>query len=153
MTHIYALWTMVLEKTLESPLDCKEIQPVHHKKKSVWNNHWKDWCWSWGSNYLPTWWEKLSHWKNADVRNDWSRKRRGRQDEMVASPSLWTWAWVSSGSWWWMRKPGMLQFITLQRDGHDWKDQTELNKLRTKRLINLIASSWWLAAHNNTLLK
>ena len=35
-------WTVVLEKTLESPLDCKEIQPVHPERKSVLNIHWKD---------------------------------------------------------------------------------------------------------------
>ena len=40
----WCFWTMVLEKTLESPLDCKEIQPVH-PKGSVLGVHWKDWCW------------------------------------------------------------------------------------------------------------
>ena len=37
----------------------------------------------------------------------------------------WTWVWVNSGSWWWTGKPGMLQFMGLQRVGHDWV--TELN--------------------------
>ena len=36
-------WTGVLEKTLESPLDCKEIQPVH-SRRSVLGVHWEDWC-------------------------------------------------------------------------------------------------------------
>ena len=31
--------------------------------KSVLNIHWKDWCWSWSSNTLATWWEELTHWK------------------------------------------------------------------------------------------
>ena len=44
-------WTVVLEKTLESPLDCEEIQPVN-PKETVLNIHWKDWCWSWNSNTL-----------------------------------------------------------------------------------------------------
>ena len=49
-------------------------------------------------------------------------------------------------------KPGMLQSKSLQTEGHDWV--TELNCTNTEqRLINLIASSWWLAAHNNSLLK
>ena len=30
------LWTVVLEKTLESPLDCKEIQPVYPKENQSW---------------------------------------------------------------------------------------------------------------------
>ena len=53
--------TMVLEKTLESPLDCKEIKPV--KRKSVLNTHWKDWCWSWNSNTFTTWCKELIHLK------------------------------------------------------------------------------------------
>ena len=31
--------------------------------KSVLNIHWKDWCWSWNSNTLATWFEELTHWK------------------------------------------------------------------------------------------
>jgi len=32
----WCFWTVVLEKTLESPLDCKEIQPVHPKGDQLW---------------------------------------------------------------------------------------------------------------------
>ena len=39
-------WTVVLEKTLESPLDCKEIKPVNPKGYQSWIFIWKDWCWS-----------------------------------------------------------------------------------------------------------
>ena len=52
--------TLVLEKTPESPLNCEEIEPVN--LKSVLNVHWKDWCWSWSSNALATWWEELTLW-------------------------------------------------------------------------------------------
>ena len=38
----------------------------------------------------------------------------------MASPTWWTWVWVSSRSWWWTRKPGVLQSMGLQRVGHDW---------------------------------
>ena len=57
----WCLWTMVLEKTLESALDSKEIQPVHSKRKSVLNIYWNDWCWSWSSNTLATLCEELTH--------------------------------------------------------------------------------------------
>ena len=50
----WCFWTVVLEKTLESPLDSKTIQPVHPKGNSVLNIRWKDWCWSWSSNTLDT---------------------------------------------------------------------------------------------------
>ena len=50
-------WTLVLEKTLESPLDCKKIKPVNPKG----NQSWKEWCWSWNSNTLATWCEEPTH--------------------------------------------------------------------------------------------
>ena len=42
----WCFWTVVLEKTLESPLDCKEIQPVHSEGDQSWVSvlHWKGWC-------------------------------------------------------------------------------------------------------------
>ena len=46
-------------------------------------------------------------------------------DGWMASLTQWTWVWVNSGSWWWTRRPGVLQFMGLQRVGHDWA--TELN--------------------------
>ena len=118
---------VVLEKTLESPLDCKEIQPVH-PKGSVLSVHWKDWCWSWNSNTLATWWKELPHLKRPWC---WERLRVGGEgddrgwDGWMASPTQWTWVWVDSGSWWWTGRPGVLQFMGSQRVGHDWV--TELN--------------------------
>ena len=41
-------------------------------------------------------------------------------DGWMSSPTRWTWVWVSSGSWWWTGRPGMLQSTGLQRVGHDW---------------------------------
>ena len=46
-------------------------------------------------------------------------------DGWMASPTRWTWVWVNSGSWWWTGRPGMLQFMGLQRVRHNWA--TELN--------------------------
>ena len=54
---------MVLEKTLEGPLDCKEIQPVHPKGDQSWVFFWKDWCWSQNSNTLATLCKQLTLWK------------------------------------------------------------------------------------------
>ena len=58
----WCFWTVMLEKTLENPLDCKEIQPIS-LKKSVLNIHWKDWCWSCISNNFATWCEEPTHLK------------------------------------------------------------------------------------------
>ena len=90
-------WTAVLEKTLESPLGCKEIQPVHPKGNQ--------------SNTLATWCEELTHFKRSWY---WEiLKARGEGDDRgwdrwMASPTQWTWVWVNSGSWWWTGQPGML---------------------------------------------
>ena len=49
-------------------------------------------------------------------------RRRGRQKMRCCMESLTqcTWVWVSSGSWWWTGRPGVLQSMGLQRVGHDW---------------------------------
>ena len=123
----WCFWTVVLKQTLESPLDCKEIQPVH-PNESVLNIHWGDWCWSWNSNTLATWCEELTHLKRPWFRE---RLRAGGEgdnrgwDGWMASLSQWTWVWVNSGSWWWTGRPGMLQSMGSQRVGHDWL--TKLN--------------------------
>ena len=110
-------WTVVLEKTLESPLDCKEIQPVHPKGVQSWVFTgrtdaeaetpifwppdvkswliWKDRCW-----------ERLKVGGERDNRG-W--------DGWMASPTQWTWIWVDSRSW-----PGVLRFMGSQRVRHDW---------------------------------
>ena len=49
---------------------------------------------------------------------------RGR-DGWMASPTQRTRVWVSSGSWWWTGRPGVLQAMGSQRVGHNWA--TELN--------------------------
>ena len=98
------------------------------KRKSVLNIHWKDWCWSWNSNTLPTWWEELTHLKNPSC---WEGLKAGGEgddrgwDGWMTSPTQWTWIQVSSRSWWWMEKPGILQSMGSQKVVHDWA--TELN--------------------------
>ena len=78
----WCFWAVVLEKTLDSPLNCKEIQQVH--PKGFLNIHLKNWWWSWISNTLATWREELSHWKKSLILGKIEvRRRRGRQDEMV----------------------------------------------------------------------
>ena len=57
------------------------------------------------------------------------RRRRG-WDGWMASPNQWTWVWVSSGSWWWTGRPGMLQSMASQRLGHDWvTEQPQIYKI------------------------
>ena len=78
----WCFWTAVLEKTLESPLDCKEIQPVHLKDQS-WVFIWKDWHWSWNSNLWPPDMKSWLTGKDPDARKDWGQEKRPTEDKMV----------------------------------------------------------------------
>ena len=79
----WCFWTVVLEKTLESPLDFKKIQPVNPKEISP-EYFWKDWCSSWNSNPLATWCEELTHWKRSLCWERMSAKEKGTtEDEMI----------------------------------------------------------------------
>ena len=122
-TQELVFWTVVLGKTLKSPLDCKTTNQSYWK--STLNIYWKDWCWT--SNTLDTWWEKLTHWKRPQCWEGLGAGEGGNRgwDGWMASPTRWTWVWVNSGSWWWTRRPGMLWFMGSQRFRHDWA--TELN--------------------------
>ena len=97
-------------------------------RRSVLGVHWKDWCWSWNSNTLATSCEELTHWKRPWC---WEGLGAGGEgddrgwDVWMASLTRWAWVWVNFGSSWWTGRPGMLQFMGLQRVRHDWA--TELN--------------------------
>ena len=88
-------WTVVFEKTLESPLDCKEIQAVNPKEKSVLNILWKDQCWSWNSNSLSTWCEEQTHLKRPWC---WERLRVGVEEDNRGWDGWMakSWTWLSN---------------------------------------------------------
>ena len=94
----------------------------------------KDWCWSWSSSILATWYEELTHWKKPWC---WERLRAGGEgddrgwDGWMASSTRWTWVWVNSGSCWWTGRPGMLQFMGSQRIGHYWVTELNLSEVWT----------------------
>ena len=130
----WCFWIVVLEKTLESCLDCKGIRPLHPKDPS--------WCSLEGLmlklklQFFGHLMQRVDSFEKTSMlgkieggrRKGWQRMRW--LDGITDS----TWVWVSSGSWWWMGKPGVLQSNGSQRVGHDWV--TELN---------------WTVAHSCTI--
>ena len=122
----WCFWTVVLEKTLESPLDCKEIQPVHPKGN-------RSWIFIGSTDAeaeTPIFWppdvKNWLIWKDPDAGKDWRQEEKGvTEDEIVGWHHWWTGVWISSGSWWWTGKPGVLQSIGSQRVWDDWA--TELS--------------------------
>ena len=104
-------------------------QPLGFQNLSNLLIHWKDWCWSWNSSALATWCKQLTHLKRSWC---WERLKAGgegddrRWDGWKAPLTQWTWVSISSRSWWWTGKPGVLQSMGLQRVGDD-SEWTELN--------------------------
>ena len=118
----WCFWTVVLDKTLGSPLDCKEIQSVHPKEDQSWVFIgrtdveaetlilWPPDAKSWLLK-RPWCWERLKAGGEGDDRG-W--------DGWMASLTQWTWVWVNSGSWGWTERPDVLQFM-----GRKESDTTE----------------------------
>ena len=102
----WCFWAMMLKKTLESPLDCKEIKPVNPKRNQPWVFIGRT-----DAETLATWCEEPTHWKRPWC---WERLKTGgegddrERDGWMASLSRWTWVWISSGSWWWTGRPRVL---------------------------------------------
>ena len=160
----WCFWTVVLEKTLESPLDCKEIQQVHPKEDQSWV--------SLEGLILKL---KLQYFGYLMQRAVLFEKTlmlgkvegRSRRDDRgwdcwMTSPTWWTWVWVDSGSWWWTGRSGMLQSIWSQRVGQHWA--TELNWIITydnifmkpcaifkKCIFTICMAFWWVLCHKRKM--
>ena len=112
----WCFWTVVLEKTLESPLDCKEIQPVHPNGDQSWVFIGR----TYAKGETPILWPP--HAKSWLTGKDscWEGLRAGGEGEdrgwdgWMASPTQWTWIWVNSGSWWWTGRPAAAAAKSLQ---------------------------------------
>ena len=118
----WCFWTVVLMKTLESPLDCKEIKPVSPKENQSWIFISTD-----AEAETPILWPpNAESWligKDPYSVKDWWQEEKGPTEDEIGwmeSPTLWTWVSVSSWKWWSTGKPGMLQSMGVQIVGHDW---------------------------------
>ena len=109
----WCLQTVVLEKTLESPLDCKEIKPFNPEGNQSWTFI--------GSTDAEAeaailWPPDVKKWligKDPNAGEDWRQEEKGTaEDEIVGwITDLMNMSWASSWSWWWIGKPGVLQYM------------------------------------------
>ena len=132
----WCFWTVVLEKTLKSPLDCKEIQPVHPKGNQSWAFIGRTDVEAKTPILWPPDAKRLLIWKEPDAGKDWGQEEKGMtEDEMVGwhhRLTQWTQVWVNSGSWWWTGRPGVLRFMGSQRVRDDWATELKLHKKEIK---------------------
>ena len=129
----WCFWTVVLEKTVESPLDCKEIQPVNPKGNQSWIFPGR----TDAEAETPILWppdvRNWFIWKDPDAGKDWRREEKGMigWDGWMASPTQWTWVWVNPRSWLWTGRPGVLQSTGSQSQTQlrDWNNWQLISKL------------------------
>ena len=98
----WCFWTVVLEKTLESPLDCKEIQPVHPKGDQSWVFIGRTDVEAETPILCPPDAKSWLIGKDPDAGKDWRREEKGTtEDEMVGGHHRLNGHefWVNSGSW------------------------------------------------------
>ena len=109
-------WTVELEKALESPLDCEEIQSVHPKGNQFWIFIARTDVKAKTLILRPPDAKNWLIWKNPDAGKDWGGRRRGWQRTrwLDGIPTQRTWVWVNFGSWWWTGRPGVLHSMGLQ---------------------------------------
>ena len=124
----WCCWTVVLEKTLDSPLDCKEIQPVHSKGSQSWVFFGRTDAKAETPIFSPPDARSWLTGKDSDAGRDWRQEEKGTtEDEMAGwhhpldgNEFEWT-PGVGDGQ----GGLGVLWFMGSQRVRHDWA--TELN--------------------------
>ena len=119
----WCFWTVVLEKTLESPLDCKEIQPIHPKGDQPWD--------FFGGNdgkaETPVLWPPHEKsWlfgKYSDAGRDWGQEEKGMTEDGMA----WWHHWPDGHEFEWTLGVGDGQGALVCCDSWGWKesDRTE----------------------------
>ena len=129
---------VVLEKILESPLDCKEIKPVHPKGNQPWIFIGRT---SVKANAPILWPSDVKSWfigKDPDAGKDWRQEEKGMiEDKMVGwYHQLSGHEFKQTGRWWRTGKPGLLQVMGSPRVSHDWVTEPH-NKANLQNGYNL----------------
>ena len=121
---------VVLEKTLESPLDCKEIQPVHPKGDQSWVSIGRTDAEAETPIIWPSDMKNWLIWEDPDAGKGWRWDKKETTEAEMVRWHHWCnghefWMDIGSRSWWWTGRPVVLQSMVSQRVGHYWV--TELN--------------------------
>ena len=131
---------LVLEKTIESPLDWTRRSNQSILRKINLEYSLERLMLKLKLQYFGHLMRRADYWKRPWC---WERLRaRGEGsdrgwDGWMASLSQWTWVWASSGRYWRTEKPGVLQFMELQRVRHDWGTEQQQQQCLLVRLVNI----------------
>ena len=137
---------LAMRETLESPLGCKEIQPVHPKGN-------QSWIFIGGTDAEAEaqilWPPDAENWLIGKYPDAGGRLKAGGEgdnkgwDVWMASPTQPTWVWASSRRWWWAGKPGVLQVHGTP------KSRTELSAWTNHKTVHIcqlpkFLRSWYI---------
>ena len=136
----------VMEKTIDSPLDCKEIKPVNPKGNQSWILL--------EGLMMKMKLQYAGHlmWRAESLKMILRARGEGgdrRWDGWMASPTQWTWVWVNSMRHWRTGKTGVLQFTGWQRAKRNLRDWTSIHR---KVLNSLMWDSWFSFINTNLLM-
>ena len=126
------LWTVVLEKTLESLLDSKQIQPVHPKGNQPWIFFGRTDAEAEAPILWPPDAKSWINGKDSILGKTEGRRRKGwqRMRWLMASLTQWMWVWASSGKWW---RTGNAACYNSQ--GHKESDVTKWLSIHTHLIV------------------
>ena len=117
-TDAFKLWCW--RRLLRVPLDSKGIKPVNPEGNQPWIFIGRTDAEAEAPIlWLPDAKSRLTG-KDPDVGKYWGQEDKRVTEDEMASPTQWTWVSVSSGSWWWTEKLGVLQSVGSQNVGHNW---------------------------------
>ena len=85
----WCFWTMVLEKTLESPLNCKDIQPVHSEGDQPWDFFGRNDAKAETLVFWPPHEKSWFIWKDSDAGRDWGQEEKGMTEDEMAGWHHW----------------------------------------------------------------
>ena len=128
----------MLEKTLESPLDCKEIQPVHSEGDQPWDFFERNDAKAETSVLWPPHARSWLIGKDCDAGRDWGQEEKGTPEDEMAGWHHWLNGRESGTG-----RPGVLRFMGSQRVGHNWATDLNLNLTFPKRHITSKLNSYF----------
>ena len=139
----WCFWTVVLEKTFESPLYSKYIQLVHPKGNQSWIFIGRTDAEAETPIFWPLDVKIWLIWKDSDSGKDWRHEEKGATEDEMVGWHHWLNGrefWVDFRSWWWIGRPGVLLSMGVTKSWTWLSNWTKLAELKTEQKVPIYFS-------------